>query len=92
MLTAVGGTIMFLGGVCFFIVVVRHHLQQAGRSTEPQVIPVADVEHGAKTSWRILDSIGTWAIIAIVLSVLVEGEILSHYLPLTNVSPPIRLW
>ncbi len=91
MFTAVGGIIMFIAGVCFFIVVFGTIFNKRV-VTEPQVIPVADVEHGAKTSWRILDSIGTWAIIAIVLSVLVEGEILSHYLPLTNVSPPIRLW
>jgi uncharacterized membrane protein len=59
---------------------------------EPQVIPVSEIEHGSRGTWRVLDSLGTWTIIAVVLSVVVYGEVLAHYLPLTEVSPPIRPW
>lgn len=89
--TAVGGTIMFIAGVCFFIVVLGT-IYNKRVVTETQTIPVVDVEHGRRSTWRILDSIGTWALIAVVLSVLVYGEVLAHYLPLTEVSPPIRPW
>jgi len=89
--TAVGGMIMFLGGVLFFVVIFgtifNKHVV-----TETQEIPVSEVMHGSRSSWAILDSLGTWAIIAVVLSVVVYGEVLAHYLPLNEVSPPIRLW
>ena len=91
MLSAVGGMIMFLGGAMFFVVVLGTIFS---RHVAPgvQTIPVSEVQHGSRQSWRILDSIGTWVIIAVVLSAVVYGEVLAHYLPLTNVSPPIRPW
>lgn len=89
--TAVGGTMMFIGGVLFFVVLLGTIFNKRVVS-ETQVIPVTEIEHGSRASWRLLDSLGTWAIIATVLSVLVYGEVLAHYLPLSEVSPPIRPW
>ncbi|MCO8127207.1 cbb3-type cytochrome c oxidase subunit I [Acidimicrobiia bacterium EGI L10123] len=89
--TAVGGLIMFVGGVLFFVVIVGTIFNKRVVS-ETQVIPVAEIEHGSRSTWRVLDSLGTWTIIAVVLSVVVYGEVLAHYLPLTEVSPPIRPW
>ena len=90
-LTAVGGMIMFIGGVIFFVVVFGTIFSRRV-VTERQEIPVTDVEHGAKESWRVLDSIGTWVTIAAVLSVLVYGEVILHYWPINDVSPGIRVW
>ena len=39
-----------------------------------------------------LDRIGAWVAVAFVLSVLVYGEVMAHYLPLNSVSEGLTLW
>jgi len=91
LMTAIGGMIMFIGGVCFFVVLFGTIFSKRV-VTERQEIPITDVEHGPKESWRVLDSLGTWVTIAVVLSILVYGEVIAHYWPINSVSPGFRLW
>lgn len=91
LMTGVGGTLMFIGGVLFFIVLLGTIF---GRRplTEPAEIPVTDVIHGSRQTWAVLDRLGVWSIVAVVLSVVVLGEAISHYWPIHDISPGIRLW
>lgn len=92
LMTAVGGTIMFVSAVVFFVVVLRT-IFSSRQVAEVQTMPVIDDPiHGAKESWAILDRIGVWMGIATVLSVLIYGEVIFHYLPLESVSNGFQLW
>jgi hypothetical protein len=53
---------------------------------------VAEVEFGSRTSWRILDQVWVWVAIAVVLSIVVYGEVIYHYWPLNNVVPGAKVW
>ncbi len=90
-LTAVGGTVMFVSALLFFMVVigtVANPIAVTGR----QEIPIAEVVHGPRRSWAILDDIKIWAAIAVVLTVVVYGEVIWHYGGLNNVSGGFRVW
>ncbi|MDZ7676623.1 MAG: cbb3-type cytochrome c oxidase subunit I [Acidimicrobiales bacterium] len=91
MFTGIGGTLMFIGGVLFFVVLLGTIFGRRPLD-EPAEIPVTDVIHGSRQSWAVLDRLGVWAIVAGVLSVVVLGEAIAHYWPLHDISPGIRLW
>lgn len=91
-LTGVGGSLMFLSALSFFVVVVAtvHNRRLVGAETLE--IPLTDIRHGADPSWGILDRLGIWAAIAVVLSILVYGETIAHYLPLQSVAKAVKVW
>ncbi len=90
-LTAIGGSIMFLSSVLFFMVILGT-LGNSKAVTGVQEVPIADVIHGPQRSWAMLDDLKIWAAIAIVLTLLVYGEVLWHYGGLNNVSGGFKVW
>ncbi len=82
MLTGLGGTLMFVGGMLFFAVLIATIL--FGRKTEtPEDIPFTDTYHPpATTGWEVkLDSFRYWVIATIVLILIAYGPFLAQYLP-----------
>ena len=90
-MTGIGGSIMFLSAMLFFFVILRTIYTNRWADGVME-IPVAEVTHGPRPAWRILDQLGMWAAVAGVLSVLIYGELVVHYWPLNNVSDGIVLW
>jgi heme/copper-type cytochrome/quinol oxidase subunit 1 len=64
-LTGIGGTIMFISGVLFFWVLFRTLTNRA--TGEVPDMPVAETIHGADETSPILDRIGLWTVVAVVL-------------------------
>jgi cytochrome c oxidase subunit 1 len=91
LLTGIGGSIMFVSGVLFFLVVFMT-INNRQVVTTKRVVPVAEVENGSKASWPILDQIWVWISIAVLLSVLVYGEVIYHYWPLNSVARGVKVW
>jgi cytochrome c oxidase subunit I len=91
LMTAFGGTMMFVGGA-IFIGVVLATVFNSKLVPEPQHMPQVEVIHGSDQSWPILDKLWVWAAIAVVLSLVVYGEVLFHYLPINPVSRGFVLW
>ena len=90
-LTGIGGTMMFISAVLFFTVVLRT-VYNPQRVAGVQTVPVTEVIHGPRVSWAIFDQIWVWVVTAVVLIVIVYGEVIYHYLPLNSVSDGVRLW
>ncbi|MCB1017812.1 MAG: cbb3-type cytochrome c oxidase subunit I [Acidimicrobiales bacterium] len=91
-LTAIGGTIMFLSGVCFFVVMLGT-IYSKRQVADVQRMPIADEPyHPVTQSWPILDRLGLWSAVAGILSLIVYGEIFFHYLPLEMVPGGFQLW
>ena len=91
-LTAIGGTIMFLSGVCFFIVILGT-IYSKRQVADVQRMPVADEPfHPVSQTWPILDRLGLWAGAATILTVIIYGEVFFHYLPLELVPGGFQLW
>jgi len=80
-LTGIGGTLMFVAGIMFFVVLVGTIF--LGRPKENQVVPATETMHPPATSgWAVqLDRLGLWAVVAIVLILLAYGPFLVKYLP-----------
>jgi cytochrome c oxidase subunit 1 len=77
-LTGVGGTIMVISSVLFFVVIIGT-IYSRRLVTETQRIPVVDVAHGPRRKWVILDNPWLWVGITIALVALVYGEVFWHY-------------
>ncbi len=90
-LTGIGGSIMFISAVMFFIVVIGT-IYSSKIVTELQVVPVSEVRHGPKVKWALLDDIKIWVVVAVLLTVVIYGELVWHYLPLNSVSVGYKLW
>ncbi len=91
-LTGIGGTMMFIGVMLFFIVVGLTILI-GRRNGEPQDIPVSDtLTTPARSGWEPkLDRLGWWAVAAIILILIAYGPFFMTY-QYTPVSPPFRLF
>jgi cytochrome c oxidase subunit 1 len=90
-LTAIGGTIMFVSAALFFVVIIGT-LANSKAVEGRQEIPIGEVVHGPRRSWAILDDIKIWALIAVVLTIIVYGEVIWHYWPINSVSEGFRVW
>ncbi|MDW7981841.1 MAG: cbb3-type cytochrome c oxidase subunit I [Thermomicrobium sp.] len=90
-LTAIGGTLMVVSGLLYFIVVVWT-LVAGPKMTSPMEIPVAEMRFGARETAPIFDRLGFWVVVAIVLIVIAYGPLIALYLPLNSVSPPIKVY
>ncbi|MDH3706396.1 MAG: cbb3-type cytochrome c oxidase subunit I [Acidimicrobiia bacterium] len=91
-LAAFGGTIMFISAVCFFVVILGTIFNRTQVSTVQRMPVVERPVHGVRDTWAILDQVWVWTLIAGLLSALVYGEVIFHYLPINDVSSGFRLW
>jgi cytochrome c oxidase subunit 1 len=91
-LTGVGGTLMFIGVMLFFVVIGLTII--AGRRGEqPQDIPVSDtLTAPARTGWEPrLDRLGLWFVAAVVLIAIAYGPFFLSYSP-AAVSPGFKVF
>lgn len=63
-LTAIGGVLMTISGALFFIVIIGTIVRNVPTQVE---IPVAEAVISSKESWGILDRLGFWTVLAVVL-------------------------
>jgi cytochrome c oxidase subunit 1 len=91
-LTGIGGTIMFIGVMLFFLVIALTILLGA-RTGAPADIPVSrTLTAPATTGWEpALDRLGLWMVAAIVLILVAYGPFLLGY-EINAVSPGFRLY
>ncbi len=92
-LTGIGGTLMFIGILVFFIVIAWTVV--AGRKGEgPSDIPWSEtLKPPAKTGWEPrLDRLVFWSVVAVVLIVIAYGPFFATYLPPNFVSPGFTVW
>lgn len=88
-LTGIGGTLMFLGLLAFFVVIGMTVL--FGRKGEaPTDIPFAEtLEPPATTGWApSMDRLGWWVVAAVALILIAYGPFFVTSLPPENLSPP----
>lgn len=91
-MTAIGGTIMFLSALCFFVVIIAT-IYSKHQVKDVQRMPIADEPfHPVSQSWPILDRLGLWCGIAAGLTFIIYGEIFFHYLPLELVPGGFQVW
>ncbi|MCM8747371.1 cbb3-type cytochrome c oxidase subunit I [Thermomicrobium sp. CFH 73360] len=90
-LTAIGGTLMVISGLIYFIVVLWT-VFGGRRLTQPLGIPVAEMRFGARETSPLLDRLGFWFLIAVVLVAIAYIPLILLYLPLQSVSPPIKVY
>ncbi|MBX5446023.1 cbb3-type cytochrome c oxidase subunit I [Sphaerobacter sp.] len=90
--TAVGGVLMAIGGVLFFIVLI-------GTLFNPKRIDPATVEpvlsqpiHGPKETWKAFDRVGLWVVVSIALLLIAYLPVIIPYLPANMTSPPVKAW
>jgi cytochrome c oxidase subunit 1 len=91
-LTGVGGTLMFIGVMCFFITIGL--TVAIGRKGEaPDDIPVSrTLTPPPRSGWELkLDRLGGWVVAAVVLILIAYGPFLAGYQP-NFVSPGFRLF
>jgi cytochrome c oxidase subunit I len=91
-LTGIGGTLMFIGVMLFFLV-IGMTLVAGARGGQPQDIPVAETLTAPNLlGWeRHLDRLGFWVVVAIVLILIAYGPFFATYSP-WFVSPGYRFF
>lgn len=90
-LTAIGGIIMVVSGLLFFVVIVGTLLGLGGRAEVE--MPLADSAPRAERVWPMLDRWGVWVAATVALIILSYGPFFATYLPMLNAtSPGFRLW
>jgi cytochrome c oxidase subunit I len=92
LLTGIGGTLMFVGIMLFFVVIVMT-LLIGERGAEPRDVPVAEtLTAPATTGWELnLDRVGFWVVMAIILILIAYGPYFLTYTP-NFVSPGYRFF
>jgi cytochrome c oxidase subunit 1 len=68
--TAIGGSIMFISGVLFFIVMIGTWLNKKPASPVELDMPISETIHGGSETPSVLDRIGLWFVVAVVLVVI----------------------
>ncbi|KPV52298.1 cytochrome C oxidase subunit I [Kouleothrix aurantiaca] len=93
LLQAIGGTLMFLGGICFFVVLIGTLFFSRERD-ETTTMPVTEVIVPAEKGALIFtDRVGAWVGFAIALILISYGPFLVTYLSNPAfVSPGLRAW
>jgi cytochrome c oxidase subunit 1 len=91
LMTAVGGIMMVISGLLFFVVMI---LTIGGAEGEAKVeIPVAEAEEREEPRvWPALDYWGRWLVVAVLLTLAVYGPVFVGYLPISPTSPGFRVW
>ena len=92
-LTAVGGTLMFIGILAFFVVIVLT-IFRGKKGDIPADIPWSETLAAPGTSaWSFrMDKLAFWTVVAIVLVVIAYGPFFGSYLPPNFVSPGFTVW
>jgi cytochrome c oxidase subunit 1 len=88
-LAGIGGLIMVVSGLLFFLVILGTLLGLAGRATNAMPAADSEVREGV---WPIVDRLSGWTVVAIVLIVVLYGPVFASLLPPTLNSPGFRLW
>lgn len=89
-LTAIGGTIMFMGAMLFFVVIT---LTLMNKERAVVVMPVTEVYAKATEGPRFIHNIRLWILVAVAMILFSYGPYFIGYLFDPNfVSPPFRLW
>ena len=95
-LTAIGGVVMTVSGLLFFIVMIGTLLNKRAETAEERAaldppMPEPPI-HGSRKSWKVFDRIGLWTIIAIILILVAYIPVFLLYLPAEFSSPGVRVW
>lgn len=91
-LTAIGGVTMGISGALFFIVMIGTLFFSKER-TDVTDLPLTEQPlHGPQESWAILDRIGLWTVVAVVLIIFAYLPTLVSYLPAAFDAPPVKVW
>ncbi len=92
-ITGIGGTLMVIGAVMFFIVVLGT-IFFGKKGEEPKDIPVSETLTAPRTSgWELkLDSVWLWVGVAVVLVLMAYGPFFLTYLPPHMVSPGFKFF
>ncbi len=92
-LTAVGGTLMFVGILVFFVVIILTILK-GKKGDIPADIPWSEtLTAPGKDAWSLrLDRLAFWTVVAIVLVIVAYGPFFGSYLPPNFVSPGFTVW
>lgn len=90
-LTAIGGSLMVISGLLYFLVILWTVL--GGRPIgQPFDIPVAEMRYGANETPALMDRLGFWFLLAVILAAIAYLPTILLYLPLNSVSPPIKVY
>jgi cytochrome c oxidase subunit 1 len=92
-LTGVGGTLMFIGILVFFVVIIVT-IFRGKKGDIPADVPWSETLSAPGTStWSVrMDSLAFWTVVAIVLVVIAYGPFFGSYLPPNFVSPGFTVW
>ena len=90
LLTAVGGVVMTLSGLFFFLVIVGTLSGLAGRATVDR--PAADDQTADGQVWPILDKLTPWVVATLVLIILSYGPVFVSLMPPNLTSPGFKVW
>jgi cytochrome c oxidase subunit 1 len=92
-LTGIGGTLMFIGILIFFVVIIVTILR-GKKGDIPADVPWSETLSAPGTStWSVrMDSLAFWTVVAIVLVVIAYGPFFGSYLPPNFVSPGFTVW
>jgi cytochrome c oxidase subunit 1 len=93
LLTGIGGSIMFVGILLFFVV-IGMTIVAGKKGAQPTDIPITlTLTAPARNGWQLhLDRIGLWVIVAIALILIAYGPFFASYLPPRFISPGFRLY
>ena len=78
-MTAVGGTIMFISAVLFFVVITMTILRGEKGADVP--MPVTEAMHDSSETWPLLDNWKVWVGVALALILISYGPVLLTYTP-----------
>ena len=88
--TGIGGTLMVTSGTIFFIVIIGTLLRKKGSAGAVE-FPIADTVYGPEQSPAILDRLGLWTAVSVVLILIAYVPVfVSHYYNFT--SPGFVRW
>lgn len=91
-LTAIGGTIMFVGAIFYFWSIIAT-ISGKVKSAKPVEVPIAEAEAPSSKTPAWLDNWTIWIILAVVLVVIGYGPMLVEYFTHLNLtSPGFRVW
>jgi cytochrome c oxidase subunit 1 len=91
LLTAIGGVVMTVSGLLFFLVIAGTLAGLAGRVVL-DVPAAADVAYGPTETWPVLDRLTPWVVATVVLIALSYGPVFASLLPPNLTSPGFKVW
>jgi cytochrome c oxidase subunit I len=93
LLTGLGGTLMFIGGFLFFVVLLATMFLGRKSETAGDIPFTVTHEAPAEEGWELrLDRIRIWVVAAVILILVAYGPFLFEYLPAKLTSPGYRFF